>query len=415
LANHLLRLCKTNTLKQVGHRRTTSNKMERLNTEALLSPLRERLSESAMLDLTRRLVAIASENPPGNQYEECRQILVGELERLAFDDVRREGACVLASVGAGPRTLYFSGHYDVVPAQTRDQFQPRLAGPNLFGRGSSDMKSGLAAMIHAAAAARDVGALKTGRIGIVLVPDEETAGPRGSCDLDARGLLGRDAVGMLTPEPTGGVIWNANRGAISLRVTMRGKSAHVGRQFEGVNAFERALPAMARLAAIKNEVELRETQQNIAPAAARKSILMLGGRIEAGTNFNVTPDFCSFTIDRRINPEENLEEEKLRLFEALEGFEIETLQEQATAATPAEVTLGVVLSRHIASLTGREPSFEMCPGLLETRFYAARGIPAFAYGPGLLTVSHGPNEFVPIRNIVQCALIYALTAAEILG
>jgi acetylornithine deacetylase/succinyl-diaminopimelate desuccinylase-like protein len=56
----------------------------------------------------------------------------------------------------------------------------------------------------------------------------------------------------------------------------------------------------------------------------------------------------------------------------------------------------------------------MCPGLLETRFYAARGIPALAYGPGLLTVSHGPNEFVPIRNIAQCALIYALTAAEML-
>jgi acetylornithine deacetylase/succinyl-diaminopimelate desuccinylase-like protein len=110
---------------------------------------------------------------------------------------------------------------------------------------------------------------------------------------------------MLTPEPTGGVVWNANRGAISLRATMRGKAAHVGRQFEGVNAFERAMPAMARLLDIKKEVELRETQQNIAPAAARKSILMLGGRVEAGTNFNVTPDFCSFTIDRRINPEED--------------------------------------------------------------------------------------------------------------
>ena len=56
----------------------------------------------------------------------------------------------------------------------------------------------------------------------------------------------------------------------------------------------------------------------------------------------------------------------------------------------------------------------MCPGLLETRFYAAYGVPAFAYGPGLLTVSHGLNEFVPIRNIAQCALIYALTAAEML-
>jgi succinyl-diaminopimelate desuccinylase len=63
---------------------------------------------------------------------------------------------------------------------------------------------------------------------------------------------------------------------------------------------------------------------------------------------------------------------------------------------------------------GRDPAFEMCPGLLETRFYAAHGVPAFAYGPGLLTVSHGPNEFVPIRNIAQCAAVYALTAAEML-
>jgi acetylornithine deacetylase/succinyl-diaminopimelate desuccinylase-like protein len=196
---------------------------------------------------------------------------------------------------------------------------------------------------------------------------------------------------------------------------MRGKAAHVGRQFEGVNAFERAVPAMARLLEIKKEVELRETQHNIAPAAARKSILMLGGRAEAGTNFNVTPDFYSFTIDRRINPEENLEEEKRRLRDTLEGFEIETLQEEPAAATPARDPLGVILSRHIASVTGEEPAFEMCPGLLETRFYAAHGIPAFAYGPGLLTVSHGPNEFVPIRNIAQCAAIYALTAAEMLG
>lgn len=383
--------------------------------EEVCSRLRQRLSGPAMVELTKRLIAIPSENPPGNQYEQCQGVLIGELNRLGFDDVRREGACVLASAGTGPRTLYFSGHYDVVPAQDRDQFLPRVEGANLFGRGSSDMKSGLAAMIHAAAAARDEGLLKGGRIGVVLVPDEETAGPRGSRDLEARGLLGKDGTGMLTPEPTGGIVWNANRGAISLRITVRGKAAHVGRQFEGVNAFERALPAMTRLAEIKKEVELRETKQNIAPAAARKSILMLGGRVEAGTNFNVTPEFCSFTIDRRLNPEEDLEEEKRRLFAALEGFEIEVLQEEPAAASSLEDQLGVVLSRHIASVTGKAPSFEMCPGLLETRFYAARSIPAFAFGPGLLTVSHGPNEFVPVRNIAECALIYALTAAEMLG
>jgi succinyl-diaminopimelate desuccinylase len=377
--------------------------------------LRARLVEPAMLDFAKRLIAIPTENPLGRRYEECALTLVRELGALGFDNVRREGACVLAFAGAGPRTLYFSGHYDVVPAQRSEQFEPRVEGENFFGRGSSDMKSGLATMIHAAAAVRDENLLDRGRIGVVLVPDEETAGARGSRYLSARGLLGRAGIGMLTPEPTGGVIWNANRGAISLRATIRGKAAHVGRMFEGVNAFERALPAIARLIEIKNEVELRKTEYDIAPEAARKSILLVGGRVEAGTNFNVTPDFCTFTIDRRLNPEEDLEEEKRRLFSVLEGFEIEVLHEEPAAATPAGDRLGMILSRHVANVTGKEPRFEICPGLLETRFYAQRGIPAFAYGPGLLSVSHGPNEFVPVRNIVRCALIYALTAAELLS
>ena len=384
-------------------------------TQSLLSRLLNRISEPALREFTQRLIAIPSENPPGNCYAECARVLAGELDRLDFDGVTRQADCVLAFAGAGPRTLYFSGHYDVVPAHSPDQFHPRVEGANLFGRGSSDMKSGLAAMIHAAAAARDEGLLRSGRIGIVLVPDEETAGPRGSRHLEACGLLGQHAIGMLTPEPTGGVMWHASRGAITLRATLRGKPAHVGRQFEGVNAFEQALPALARLLELKQEVERRETCYAISPAAARKSILMLGGRVEAGANFNVTPDFFTFTIDRRLNPEEDLADEDRRLRELLPGFEIETLQYEAPSATPPGDPLGATLARHVANLTGRPPRFEMCPGLLETRFYAARGIPAFAYGPGLLTVSHGPDEFVPIRNIAQCALVYALTAAEILS
>jgi succinyl-diaminopimelate desuccinylase len=57
----------------------------------------------------------------------------------------------------------------------------------------------------------------------------------------------------------------------------------------------------------------------------------------------------------------------------------------------------------------------MCPGLLEIRFYAAKGIPAYAYGPGLLSVAHGPNEYVDLRNVRDCAAIYALTALGILN
>ena len=283
------------------------------------------------------------------------------------------------------------------------------------------MKSGLAAMVYAAKAIEQCGVELKGRLGLVFVPDEETAGPRGSRHLVEGGLLGQNAIGMLTPEPTGGVIWNANRGAITLKVTVKGKPAHVGRQHEGINAFERMLQVVSEVQALKKDVETRVTAWHLSPAAARHSILLIGGRSESGTNFNVVPDSAWFTIDRRINPEEKLEEEKQRLLAMLDGvrakgidLEVELLQEGESAGTPPGSLLEQVLTGNIQEITGRAPQIEMCPGLLETRFYAAKGIPAFAYGPGLLTVSHGPNEFVPIDRIVQCAQIYALTAANLL-
>ena len=376
----------------------------------------------AMAELTQELVAIPTENPPGRRYGDAVELLRRRLHGLGFCDTRVEGDCVLSFVGEGERVLYFSGHYDVVPAQSADQFEPSVKGANLFGRGSSDMKSGLAVMIYAARALLDCGAALDGRIGLVFVPDEETAGPRGSRYLADRGLLGRNAIGMLTPEPTGGVVWNANRGAVTLRITVKGKSAHVGRQHEGTNAFEGMLRVAGALQRLKAEVETRRTEFQVVPEAARRSILMLGGRVEGGANFNVVPERCSFTVDRRINPEEDFDQERQRLFKVLEevraggvDLEVEPLQEGRSCGVPEDGALGHALSRSIAEATGKPAQFEMCPGLLEIRFYAERGIAALAYGPGLLTVSHGPNEFVPIDRIVQCAEIYALTATELLG
>ena len=284
------------------------------------------------------------------------------------------------------------------------------------------MKSGLAAMIYAAKAVRDSGTKLNGQIGLVFVPDEETAGLRGSHALEKAGVLGRNGIGMLTPEPTGGIVWNANRGAITLRVSLAGKPAHVGRQFEGVNAFERMVALANKLKELKCEVETRTTEYEIQPEKAKHSILMLGGQSAGGTNFNVVPESCWFTLDRRINPEENLETEKNRLLTLIRETtysageaNVEILQEEPAAGSPADTPLGSVLRRNIEQATGRTPRFEMCPGLLETRFYAGKGIPAYAYGPGLLTVSHGPNEFVPINNIADCATVYANTATGVLA
>ncbi|HEV3146708.1 MAG TPA: M20/M25/M40 family metallo-hydrolase, partial [Gemmataceae bacterium] len=227
--------------------------------------------------------------------------------------------------------------------------------------------------------------------------------------------------GMLTTEPTSGVVWNANRGAITLRVQVLGKSAHVGLQHQGQNAFERMHYVVEQLLALKREVEQRKTAHNIGAEQARDSILMLGGQSGGGTNFNVVPEKCWFTIDRRINPEEDLETEKARLLAVLEQcqrdgipLQWDILQEGQSAASREDEQLGQALARSVQALTGEPPRFEICPGLLETRFYAAQSIPAYAYGPGLLSVAHGPNEYVDLRKVIDCAAIYALAAIDIL-
>lgn len=395
-----------------------------------------------ILNFTKALVAIPTENPPGTSYLNCIEAIAGKLREVGLDstilEVPNAGEpsleasnhgrkhhpryCLLSFYGKGERTLYFHGHYDVVPASSEAQFRPYVKGGNLFGRGSSDMKSGLAAMIYAVKAIKACGIELQGRIGLTIVPDEETGGVLGSRYLVDGGLLGKGGIGMLTPEPTGGMVWNANRGAISLRVTLKGKPAHVGLHYQGLNAFERMLDAANALRVLKAEVESRKTGFKIEPEAARTSILLIGGRCEGGTNFNLVPAECSFTVDRRINPEEDLEAEKQRLlmlFDRLrqDGIDlgVEILQEGRSAGFSEDNPVAQVLAESVETVTGKPPSFEMCPGLLETRFYAQQGVPAFAYGPGLLSVSHGPNEFVKLQDIHTCAAIYALTATRLLA
>jgi acetylornithine deacetylase/succinyl-diaminopimelate desuccinylase-like protein len=284
------------------------------------------------------------------------------------------------------------------------------------------MKAALAGMIYAAYLFKELRVSLQGRIGLCIVADEETGGQGGSRYLEQIGLLGQDAIAMLIPEPTSGVIWNANRGAITLQITAKGKAAHVGLQHQGINAFEQMLQVAAVLQSLKAEVETRKTSYRIVPEAAAHSILMLGGQVAGGTNFNVVPETCTFTVDRRFNPEEDLETEKARLFALLERLqwqgiqlEVDVLQEAHSAGSSEDHPVAQVLAETIEAVTGERPPFEMCPGLLEIRWYARRGIPAFAYGPGLLEVAHGPNEAIEIERIYQHTLIYALVAVRLLS
>jgi succinyl-diaminopimelate desuccinylase len=389
-------------------------------------------SQSEMIEFTRQLVAIPTENPPGDEYLRCAEAIAHKLAEIGIEPrvievpashpSERPGYCVTASHGEGERALYFHGHYDVVPRSTEGQFDPVIQQSNLFGRGSSDMKGGLASMIFAVHALRNAGTRLNGRVELVIVPDEETGGARGTAYLSRTADFGKGAIGMMTAEPTSGVIWNANRGAISMRIRVNGKPAHVGLSCQGVNAFERMLVIARELENLKREIEQRETSFPIRPRAARRSILMMGGECRGGSNFNLVPESCSFTVDRRINPEEDAETEKRRLLDIFDRLrrdgidhEVEILQEGSSAGVQEEHPLAQTLARSVEAVTGKRPAFEMCPGLLETRFYAQHRIPGLAYGPGLLGVSHGPNEFIPVRNIRDCAGVYALAAQAMLG
>jgi succinyl-diaminopimelate desuccinylase len=406
--------------------------------ERLLAWLEPRQDEMAAL--LAELVSIPTENPPGKNYRACANLLEKRLSEARFLCARHEfpappasaesspnasdepAASLMATLGSGKRTLYFHGHYDVVPAQSPEQFLPARKDHFLFGRGSCDMKGGIVAMLFAIRALQQCGMELGGKVALTLVPDEETGGARGSDWLARERKLGRDGIGMLLPEPTSGVVWNANRGAISLRIKVLGKSAHVGLQHRGENAFEQMVRVVERLLQLKHEVEQRKTSCAIGFEQTRNSILMLGGESGGGTNFNVVPEQCWFTLDRRINPEEDFDAEKDTLINVLQNcqrdgirLEWEILQEGRASACSQSEKLARTLARNVKAITGEAPRFEMCPGLLEIRFYAAKGVPAYAYGPGLLSVAHGPNEYVDMRKVRDCAAIYALTAIEILN
>jgi acetylornithine deacetylase/succinyl-diaminopimelate desuccinylase family protein len=396
--------------------------------EALRRAVAKRRDEMAAF--LSELIRVRNENPPGRDYEAGLTVVARHLETLGIQSkiapvpgpsTEPPRFWLSSEWGEGDRAVYFHGHIDVVPAQDPSQFEPRVTEDTIFGRGSTDMKGGLVSMIYAIEALRDTGLRPKGRIALRVVPDEETGGAKGSRALCDSGLLyGGDACAMLTAEPTGGILWNASRGALTYRLKVAGRTSHVGLSYRGVNAFEKSFPLLEALQAIKRDVETRTTRFPLEPEGARRSILMMGGEVSGERNFNVVPESFSFTVDRRVNPEEDFDEEKRRLLAAVEtaraigvDVELECIQEARPASVDADHATARAIAKSVEEVTGTAPPLELCPGILEIRFYAERGVPAFAYGPGLLSVAHGPNEFVKRRDLEDCAAVYALAALRL--
>ena len=373
-----------------------------------------------MAELLIRLVACETENPPGRCLADCAGLLGEAMDRLGLAPEILEPApagslteprIVRGAAGNGEPVVYFHGHFDVVPAQDRAQFRAVRRGGTITGRGTADMKGGIVSMLYGAVAARELGLLDRGRIVIHLVCDEETGSSIGSGYLRERNMIDRNAVAMLTAEQSGEVIWNAAKGALSLRVDVHGRPAHVGEAVKGVNSFLHMLKVAAPLDAYVREL------------SERGSMIVVGGRSGGGSNFNVVPERTWFTVDGRFHPEVDLDAELARIVGIVSDaaraagadVSVEVTQLAPPADTPASDPAATLLGRCVAEVTGRPARFELCAGCLDTRWYAQLAIPSFGFGPGRFEVSHGPNEYVDESALRRVAAVYARYAGQLLA
>ena len=331
----------------------------------------------------------------------------------------------LPGTGEGP-TLLLLGHTDVVPAGDRsawaeDPFRPVLRGDRLLGRGACDMKAGMASLWYAALALRDSGVRLRGDVVLAAVSGEEDGG-LGTYALLQEGIT---ADACIIPEPTSLDLIPANGGALTFRLTIRGRATHASRRTEGVSAIEKFLPVLEelhRLEARRNEVVDPLMQRW--PIAYPLSI----GTIQAGDWASTVPDLL--TAEGRLGvaigetpaqAREDLEQTLARLsaddpWLAEHPIEIEWWGGQfASGRTDPKHPLVGSLGEVVADVRGVTPQVYGGPYGSDLRLLVAAGIPTVHFGPGESAAAHAPNEWVDVRETVDCARALAAYAVRFCG
>src|SRR5512143_4102644 len=258
------------------------------------------------LALLTRMVRSRSLNPPGD-VRECAGIIAEalKLRGLPAEVIEEKpGVANVVSQLTGKengKTLVWNGHFDVVtPGEDweLDPFGGEYRDGFIHGRGTSDMKSGLAAMIIALGALKKAGSPFKGRIVFQAVGDEETGSDAGTLCMIRR-KIGAGADFAVVSEPTNLNVTIGNRGLRWLEVTVKGRASHAGRPHLGANA----LYAAARMITGLEQLAFTAHHPLFEIPTPSLSVTM----VQAGTKINIIPERCAFSIDRRMIPGETSE------------------------------------------------------------------------------------------------------------
>jgi acetylornithine deacetylase len=314
----------------------------------------------------------------------------------------------LGIAGAG-RSLILNGHLDVVgvDGMTHAPFDAVEHGGRLYGRGSADMKAGVAAMCAAAARAATAGSLP-GEVIVTAVVDEEWASA-GTRALLERGLRADAAI---VTEPTRLAIMPAHRGFAWITVTLHGRAAHGSRYELGVDAIRHAAFLLAELDGFERTVLTTRTHPLLGRASLHAST------IEGGTGMSTYPDRCILRLERRTLPSEPPDAPLREVLDACDrvqkkqsDFHADVVQDLAQPPSDVPPSASIVLA--LAEAIAHEERSASSKGSLGTErsavlgmsawtdaaLFNEAGIPAICYGPGDIALAHAAEEFVELSEV----------------
>jgi succinyl-diaminopimelate desuccinylase len=402
-----------------------------------------------IVDFAARLIRVPTINPPGDEYETCANVI--------GDQLRAHGADVqlLPAVGRFEHTpehprinvigrhagaaahapaIHLNGHFDVVPAGngwTRDPFGAEIADGRLYGRGSCDMKAGIAAAVFAAEAINRAGIAHTAPIEISGTVDEESGGFAGVGWLAEHRFLSRERTrAVIIPEPFGvDRVCIGHRGVYWFEVVAEGRIAHGSMPYLGINAIE----GMSHLLdLIRDELGPalfgRVTTMPVVPEQSRHATINING-IDGGQPVDDTPspcvaDRCRVVFDRRFLMEEGLERTRAEIAALVAKaqsrmpdvrFSVEDrLIFEPTQAPDGAPVIGA-LTDAIKKVTGRKASLVASPGTYDQKHVArVAGVPhCVAYGPGQLDLAHQPDEYCSVADIIAATKVLALATLKL--
>ncbi|WP_167618267.1 M20 family metallopeptidase [Maribellus sediminis] len=365
------------------------------------------MESTDVIALTQKLVGFNTINPPGNEKELA--VFVGELlasngfeiNYIPFEENRLH---LIAEKRCNQQDLpiVLSGHFDTVPLGAKewsvDPFGGEIKDGKLYGRGSSDMKGGLAALIVAAILAFEQGNPKGG-VKLIFTAGEEL-GCQGAAHLVSTFKNMGAVRGIIVGEPTANIPAIGHKGGLYLELHASGVTVHSSMPHLGENAIYKIASAIKEIENFEFDVEEDE---------------LLGfptinvGKVSGGLNINSVPDFASFTIDARTTTKIN-HRQLINQIQTKLGAEIEikTLVDLPAVSSSEESQFirQVYKACGISNKTSGYP--KSLPYLTDASVLqpAFNGAPVVIMGPGQPEMAHQTDEYCTISNLEKAVEIY---------